>query len=242
MAIHKKIDGEDKVIANESIISHNQLANRNEYGSHPISAIRKLPEKLHELKEKNAELERKLVEHDTEADKAIEDLKTQDAILKNKQDYIEQHSQQIDFNVNDNLEASFRNYEGETKKFVTGFLPDEDTLTLNRDNKIALQKVYVDDKTIEGSGLNDYYALRIKYPADEDTIITDTENKNIYATAIRDDVSKITPKHIRDKEEEYENRFGAVTNELKRQDSVDQYQKSLIDDLQARTRGMGGCL
>lgn len=242
MAIHKKIDGEDRVIANESVISHNQLSNRNEYGAHPISAIRKLPEKLHELKEKDAELERKLVEHDTEADKAIEDLKTQDAILKNKQDYIEKHSKQIDFNVNDNLEASFRNYDGGIKTFVTGYLPDEDTLTLNRDSKIALQKVYTDDKTIEGTGFNDYSALRIKYPADEDTIITDTENKNIYATAIRDDISKITPKHIRDKEEEYENRFGAVTNELKRQDSVDQYQKSLIDDLQTRTRGMGGWL
>ena len=242
MAIHKKIDGEDKVIANNSIIDHNELSGREAYGAHPISAIRKLPEKLHALKEKDNELERKLVEHDTEADKKIEELETQDAILKNKQDYIEQHSQQIDFNVNDNLEASFRNYEGETKTFVTGFLPDEDTLTLNREDKIALQKVYVDDKTIEGTGLNDYYALRIKYPADEDTIITDTENKNIYATAIRDDVSKVTPKHIRDKEEEYENRFGAVTNELKRQDSVDQYQKSLIDDLQARTKGMGGWL
>ena len=88
MAIHKKIDGEDRVVANKSIIDHNELSGREAYGSHPISAIRKLPEKLHALKEKDAELEQKLAEHDTEADKAIEQLKEQDAILKNKQDYI----------------------------------------------------------------------------------------------------------------------------------------------------------
>ena len=242
MAIHKKIDGEDRVVANKSIIDHNELSGREAYGSHPISAIRKLPEKLHALKEKDAELEQKLAEHDTEADKAIEQLKEQDAILKNKQDFIEQHSQQIDFNVNDNLEASFRNYEGETKKFTTGYLPDDDTLTLNRDNKIALQKVYVDEETIVGSGMNQDYFLRLKNPPDELTIITDKNKSQIYSRGLKDESRNlhIDVVDIDNQNKENAARFDAITNELKRQDEVDTYQAALIDDLQTRTNGMGG--
>lgn len=50
MAIYKKIDGKDRQIANNSIITHNQLEGRDVYGAHKISAIRGLPEKLTLLK------------------------------------------------------------------------------------------------------------------------------------------------------------------------------------------------
>lgn len=62
MAIIKKYNNEEKVIANKSIIDHSQLSNRDAYGSHPISAIRKLPEKLTDLKEKDKDLQTQ-IEH-----------------------------------------------------------------------------------------------------------------------------------------------------------------------------------
>ena len=64
MAIIKKYNNEEKVIANKSVIDHNQLSNRDAYGSHSISAIRKLPEKLTNLKEKDADLQKQIDELD----------------------------------------------------------------------------------------------------------------------------------------------------------------------------------
>ena len=46
MALYKKIKGQDTKIADNSIVDHSQLTGRDAYGAHPISAIRKLPEKL----------------------------------------------------------------------------------------------------------------------------------------------------------------------------------------------------
>ena len=56
MAIIKVINGKKHVIAN-NIIKHNQLEDRTDYGCHPIRAIRDLPEKLTQLKDKDAELQ-----------------------------------------------------------------------------------------------------------------------------------------------------------------------------------------
>ena len=59
MSIVKKVDGKNITFADKPIIDHNQLIGRENYGAHPISAIRKLPEKLTEIKNKIVELEDK---------------------------------------------------------------------------------------------------------------------------------------------------------------------------------------
>ena len=48
--IYKVISGKIKRVAGNQVLDHNELSNRDAYGAHPISAIRKLPEKLSELK------------------------------------------------------------------------------------------------------------------------------------------------------------------------------------------------
>ena len=50
MSIYKSKEGRSIQISGDPILDHNDLANRNEYGAHNISAIRKLPEKLASLK------------------------------------------------------------------------------------------------------------------------------------------------------------------------------------------------
>lgn len=52
MSIYKKINGKDKKVADNSVIDHSQLTGRESLNAHPISAIRKLPEKLTILKSK----------------------------------------------------------------------------------------------------------------------------------------------------------------------------------------------
>lgn len=59
MSVYKKYNGKDELISNTSIIDHSQLTGTEHYGCHPISAIRKLPEKLTKLKDKSAEIEEK---------------------------------------------------------------------------------------------------------------------------------------------------------------------------------------
>ena len=59
MSVYKKYNGKDELISNTSIIDHSQLSGTEHYGCHPISAIRKLPEKLTKLKDKSAEIEEK---------------------------------------------------------------------------------------------------------------------------------------------------------------------------------------
>ncbi len=53
MAIYKKINNKDVKVADNKITDHNQLTGRDAFSSHPISAIRHLPEKLTTLKNKS---------------------------------------------------------------------------------------------------------------------------------------------------------------------------------------------
>lgn len=251
MAIIKKIDDQNKVLAENTKIDHSQLSGTNSYGAHPISAIRKLPEKLSALKKKDEELTQMIEDHNTEADIKIQELEKKDIELTQRTDDIEAHARQINLTVDENYELEFTNYDGQITNFRSGHLMDEDTITTRNEDgidKITLKKVYHDETTLKGLGTQ-ADPLAIKYPVDENTLITDQENGNIYATAIRDDQSKITPQYIRDSNESYNNQIEKINNHLVRHDkdiqridSVNQTQQDKIDDLLTRTQGMGGYL
>ena len=251
MAIIKKIDDQNKVLAENTKIDHSQLSGTNSYGAHPISAIRKLPEKLSALKKKDEELTQMIEDHNTEADIKIQELEKKDIELTQRTDDIEAHAKQINLTVDENYELEFTNYDGQVTNFRSGHLMDEDTITTRNEDgidKITLKKVYHDETTLKGLGTQ-ADPLAIKYPADEDTIITDQENGYIYSTAIKDDKGKITPQDIRDSNESYDNQIEEINNHLvqhnkdiQRIDSVNQTQQDKIDDLLTRTQGMGGYL
>ena len=251
MAIIKKIDDQNKVLAENTKIDHSQLSGTNSYGAHPISAIRKLPEKLSALKNKTQELDQMIKDHNTEADIKIQELEKKDIELTQRTDDIEAHAKQINLTVDENYELEFTNYDGQVTNFRSGHLMDEDTITTRNEDgidKITLKKVYHDETTLKGLGTQ-ADPLAIKYPVDENTLITDQENGNIYATAIRDDQGKITPQDIRDSNESYDNQIAEINNHLVQHDkdverinSVNQTQQDKIDDLLTRTQGMGGYL
>ena len=240
MAIIKKIDDQNKVLAENTKIDHSQLSGTNSYGAHPISAIRKLPEKLSALKKKDEELTQMIEDHNTEADIKIQELEKKDIELTQRTDDIEAHAKQINLTVDENYELEFTNYDGQVTNFRSGHLMDEDTITTRNEDgidKITLKKVYHDETTLKGLGTQ-ADPLAIKYPVDENTLITDQENGNIYATAIRDDQGKITPQGIR----EINNHLDQHDQDIIRIDEVNEIQQDKIDYLLIRTAGTGGYL
>lgn len=125
MSVIKNVDDQKTIIANKSVIDHSQLANRNAYGAHSIDAIRKLPEKLTSLKNKDKELDDKITQERTER---IEG----DELLQANLDTVENKARQINIEeISGTGKLRFTSYGGEeTKEIQAGFLPDEDTIEL----------------------------------------------------------------------------------------------------------------
>lgn len=248
MAIIKKVDNKNIVLADTPKIDHSQLSGTNSYGAHPISAIRKLPEKLSALKKKDEEIDSKIEdinEDITEINSDIKDLQNKDAELANNIAEVKRHARQISINYNEeNKEVTFTNYDGGTNSFIVPKV-DEDTLTYKDTDHITLKKVYTDEETISGLGTSES-PLEITNKPDELTIITDKNNAQIYAGAIRDDAGVITPQDIRDTNANTESEIERLDNKIdttkEQLEEVNSNQQDQIDDLLTRTQGMGGYL
>lgn len=243
MAIIKKIDGNTQVIADKSIISHEQLSGREAYGAHPISAIRKLPEKLHTLKEKDEELSNRITAHDEEVDATVKHINEVAAEVREDLNESIEKSQGIKLieDTENKGKLLFTDYEGSIKSVQGGFLPDEDTLSLNANNEMILKKVYVDEATIIGSGVAGS-PLEFKNKPDEETIITDVEKSQIYSGAIKDSSGKITPTEIFNKHFELDKSISDINKAISDIQLLDNSQADKITDLLTRTQGMGGYL
>ena len=248
MAIIKKIDDKNIKLAENSIIDHSQLSGRDAYGAHPISAIRKLPEKLSALKKKDEEHDNAISEINediVEINEEIVNLQNKDAELTNNIAEVKRHARQISINYDkENKEVTFTNYDGGTNSFIVPKV-DEDTLTYRDTDHITLKKVYTDEETISGLGTSES-PLEITNKPDELTIITDTNNAQIYAGAIRDDVGVITPQDIRDANADTESEIERLDNKIdatkEQLEEVNSNQQDQINDLLTRTQGMGGYL
>ena len=218
MTLIKKYNDRLEVIANKSVIDHNQLANRNQFGAHSIDAIRGLPEKLTKLKNKDIALEEKI-------DKQSTDLSE----LTEKVNEVESKASQIDITENADSTFTFTNYNGDTKTIQSGFLPDDDTLEL-KDNKLTLKQIHT-DSSLKGKGTQeDPLLVNI-----DNATITKRADGVLEVTAIKtnsDSISGVTIK------EELDN----LNTDVERLDNYNASQDNKIYDLQTRTKGMGGYL
>ena len=196
MAIVKEIDGKKKVIADQSVVDHSQLTGTQAYGAHPISAIRKLPEKLHALKEADKELSDRITAHDEEVDAIVEKVnETLDTIVNTADALAQKVDSSIEKSQGIKLEEDtenkgrlvFTDYEGNETSVQGGFLTDNETIELNSENLITLKKVFIDD-TLIGDGRNGS-AIGIKNLPDEQSIKTDLDNNKIFAVGIKDTLS-----------------------------------------------------
>lgn len=135
MSIIKKVDGNEQVIANKSVIDHSQLTNRDAYGAHSISSIRKLPEKLTKLQHNIDEEARIRAEEDAILHERI-DQETDQRISEDAR--IESNARQIDLieDPTGNGKLLFTDYDGTVLAVRSSYLPDDDTITLKQGRNI----------------------------------------------------------------------------------------------------------
>ena len=125
MAIYKKVNGKIEKFAENSVIDHNQLSNRDQYGAHSISAIRKLPEKLTALKNK-----------DSEQDELIKENSDNITTNSNKINEVEAGAKRI--NVEEGTGSfTFTPYEGDPKVIKTGYEVDGTTIVVENDKYVV---------------------------------------------------------------------------------------------------------
>ena len=247
MSIVKKVDGKNITFADKPIIDHNQLIGRENYGAHPISAIRKLPEKLTEIKNKIVELEDKsgvtqeyvdtkdrdtLTTATTYTDSHIENVNEKITTIETKAEGI---------NLAENQgELTFTNYNGEQTSFRSGYEVDNDTIQLKND-KISLKKIYVDN-TLEGIGTEENPLL---VNIDNTTIIKTNEGK-LHATALSTTTGTLTGDQINSEFTELNNGINNLTTQLNdgisSQNTKNKEQDDKIYSLETKTSGMGGYL
>ena len=168
MSIIRLVDGKPVVFAN-NITDHKQLKGKDEYGCHPIQAIRNLPEKLSALKEKDTNLESSI----NGLNNKIESLNV--GALSAKVNEVEQSVKVIDIQENENEGTfTFTNYAGkETKTIQSGYKPDNINLELNNDKTLSLKKIST-DSTLKGLGIE---SNKLGVNIDNSTLIQNSNSK-----------------------------------------------------------------
>ena len=179
MSIIKKVNGKPIIIANKHLIDHSQLANREAYGAHPISAIRKLPEKLHGLKVEDERLDTKI---NTTKETLQNQIAETEQNINNSINNVEENARRIQLSDNypNDRQLIFTDYDGNATTFFSGYEPDYDTITLDND-RLTLNRVNISLGLI-GSG-SIYDPLRLN--PDYNSIIIDSGGV-IQATGIVD--------------------------------------------------------
>ena len=236
MSIIRLVDGKPVVFAN-NITDHKQLKGKDEYGCHPIQAIRNLPEKLSALKEKDTNLENSI----NGLNNKIESLNV--SALSAKVNEVEQSVKVIDIQENENEGTfTFTNYAGkETKTIQSGYKPDNINLELNNDKTLTLKKIST-DSTLKGLGIE---SNKLGVNIDNSTLIQNSNSK-LQVIGINDGQTLLTGHFINQKLSDINKDIGNLTQTINNnKEELDQYNKtqdSRINDLYTRTTGLGGYL
>lgn len=236
MSIIRLVDGKPVVFAN-NITDHKQLKGKDEYGCHPIQAIRNLPEKLSALKEKDTNLENSI----NGLNNKIESLNV--SALSAKVNEVEQSVKVIDIQENENEGTfTFTNYAGkQTKTIQSGYKPDNINLELNNDKTLTLKKIST-DTTLKGLGIE---SNKLGVNIDNSTLIQNSNSK-LEVIGINDGQTLLTGHFINQKLSDINNDIGNLTQTINNnKEELNQYNKTQdnrINDLYTRTTGLGGYL
>lgn len=236
MAIIKVINGKKHIVAS-NITKHNQLEDRTDYGCHPIRAIRDLPEKLTQLKDKDAELQAELeqvkVAISTMAVPQVVSMGLDDGVDLST---IEANAKNIKL-VGNNGELTFTNYEGQSSSFRSGNEVDNDTIQLV-DDKITLKKIYTsDDLSGDGTQTN---PISIVNKPDEETLTT--VDSKFVVQGLKTSNGILTANDIELNKSATQEQLSELNNRLDSADILNANQDDRIHNLEARTLGMGGYL
>lgn len=264
MAIIRVINGKQELLANVSITSHEQLQGRDSYGCHPISAIRKLPEKLHDIKLEHETLTEDLNAKYTEINETITTAKDELITYTNTKvsELTDLHNNSltnldkaIDAEIS-RIDTSISDLQTSTDNRFTDLITLHDTdkaeldstistLEINLTDSINIvkqgaQDINVSEHPTESGKLlfTDYsgnqLAFRSGYMPDNSTI-TLTDDDTLQAVAISDGVSTWTPESLQAFYASSEERFTDIIEE-----TIHLGQELYI--LNNRTNGIGGYL
>ena len=212
MALIKKYNDKPEVIANKSVIDHNQLANR--------------------LKNKDEELEGKIETTSSNLSKLTEKVDEVESNAK-KIDIVE--------NAEDGT-FTFTNYGAtDSKTIQSGYQPDEDTLTLNDSKKMTLKQVHTNN-SLEGKGTQenpllvniDNTTITKRTDGKLEAISLKTNGDTISGITIKEELDNLN-KDVGDLSTQ-------LNADVERLDAHNAAQDNEIYDLQSRTKGMGGYL
>jgi cell division protein FtsB len=234
MEIIKVINGKKHVVAS-NIIKHNQLEDRTDYGCHPIRAIRDLPEKLTQLKDKDAELQAMIEGLDMEGrpdEQARADIET----IKGSIQEINTKASNIELSEN-NGELTFTNYNGESSSFRSGNEVDNSTIQLVND-KIALKKIYTSSE-FTGDGTQASPITLVNTP--DNSTLTIEDNKYV-VNGLKTADGVMTATNITSATTSLQTQISQNKEDIVKVNNANAEQTSKIYDLESRTKGMGGYL
>lgn len=221
MAIIRKINGKMELLANVSITSHDQLDGREAYGCHPISAIRKLPEKLHSLKEVDDRLLETVELTKTNLESSIND--SQNLVLSMLDSKANEIYGRIDLDYNNNLNEHAT---------LFGYIDNVSNNLRNSINNISLIEDSVNPGYLLYTDSNgNMYNLRTGYMPDNNTIQLTPDNRLIGRAITNSDGLF----------------FDAYDLNTMRNNIFDIQNKDIVQDnklfsLETITKGMGGYL
>lgn len=242
MSIIRIVNNEKKVIAN-NLTDHNQLTGRDDYGAHPISAIRKLPEKLSALKEKDTELDQRV--NDVESN--MNTLNTDMSTIQGSFDTISEEFTALDTKVSgydnaiaavetgakqidlteDNGELTFTDYEGNSTSFRSGNEVDDITIKVGSDDKIYTEGLK------DGNSVATISTIRDEIDVVNTRVTNEVSTLENSISGVADDVSALT------------NRVGTNEGDIADIKLVDETQTSNISTLSNKVsalEGVGGYL
>lgn len=158
MSIYKKINGNDIKVAENSIVDHSQLSGRSSMNAHPISAIRKLPEKLTELKNKGIANEEAIAQEARLRESADTNLSNNINSVRSETERIKLEEDQVNRG-----KLIFTPAVGDPITVQGGFLPDNTSIILTQDSQLQAKGLVTQTGYLSGDVIKEVISAQGGY-------------------------------------------------------------------------------
>lgn len=202
MALYRKIKGQDTKVADNGIIDHSQLSGRSSMNAHPISAIRKLPEKLTELKNKSIANQEAITQEIYNREQAIaSEVEARNEAIAQEAQLRESADTNLSNNINNvrsateriNLEEDqvnrgkliFTPAVGDPITVQGGFLPDNTSIILTQANQLQAKGLVTQTGYLSGDVIKEVISAQGGYLDSHDFGTSTPTNQELTDYAIQ---------------------------------------------------------
>lgn len=189
MAIYKKIKDKDVKVAENSIVDHSQLTGRDAYGCHGIQSIRKLPEKLTELKTRSTQNSEAIQQNSSAIRQNSEAISQNSTAIGQNSEAINSAFESINTEIRNRADADigienkannislteeivsnqktgklvFTDYSGNTSTVQGGFPPDNTSIILTQDNQLQAKGLVTQTGYLSGDVIKEVISAQGGY-------------------------------------------------------------------------------